>query len=327
MSASGGWYSVRYFKQDIDNGLFDDWRTLAWRNLYELADIQTGEVRLTVREMADMWGTSVGSAERWLTALAATGRNIRMERSGDTHRHGRTIVVLDVEERALSRAEKAWNKDGNKDGTIGGTIGGTKKASNAKAKRHSGGTKVGTDDGTKAEQSLGHVYRSTPYDEVLTVPSEQCAEGEADLFGHGAPPQPLVVEPPAQDESKAAAQRIVGLFHELSKAGGGRGVSQEDRPAQLRMAASAVRKGDMSESAACEAVRWGMGKEYQRRRLRAEGMKVLRYVWSEWIEETGGENGNGRSGAGAAAGNGGTPKAGAGAFPVLVNGRWERRTG
>jgi hypothetical protein len=336
--SAGGWYSVRFYEQDIASGLFDDWRTLAWRQLYECADISTGAVRLTVREMALRWNTSVGGVERWLTALSDTGRNIRLEKIGPTAREGRRIIVLDIEERAQKRAGASRNKDRNKAGTTDGTRGGTRNPSKGNGNHTTDGTNSGTPDGTMLEHDLECVYRSKNYDVGVTIPAVSSAEGDGDLFGLSQPPAqappPTPEAPVAADagseNANAVAVRVVGVFHELSKAGGGNGVSSGDWAAQTKMTATAIRKG-LTEQEATDALKWGMRVEYQRRRLRAHGMKVLRDVWSEWVEETGGSNGrngNGRNGFGGASGNGDSPEAGtAGAGTVIIhNGRWERRT-
>lgn len=315
-----GWIAPRIQRKDLEGPLFAEWRLRAWMRIHEAADWNTGEVLKAGRELALLNGASRSTFERWLVELENEGY-LRRSRVGEAVREGRVLVVA-----AIADRESLWDNARDKDGTNDGTIRGTKKSSNGNGKSHASGTKSGTNDGTKAGQSVGHVLSKEKEEVSITVPSEPCAGGEQDLFGGQPPAPPPAPSEPEPEKPAVVARRVVSLFHDLSKAHGGNGVSGTIWGAQQKMAETALNNG-LSEEQATEALRWGWREEYQRTRLRAHGMKVLMDVWSAWVEHTGGangRNGNGRNGTGGASGNGAAVETGTGTV-YLNNGRWERR--
>jgi hypothetical protein len=267
--------------------------------------VQRGEVLFSAREASLWWRCTEKAVRVTMEWLESEGLIAYPE--GKQHRRMFRVSMVtyfgDVEqEGARKGATKGATKGARKGASNplqGDALGDLRAQQKAQQRAQAG-----------AQGKAQHIEdQKIEHEKITTVPSEQCAEGEADLFGEGQPSPTAVVE---SENATTIAQRIVTLFHELSKASGGKGVSSEDWPTQRKMAASAVRKG-LSETEAGDAIRWGMANEYQRRRLRAEGMKVLRYVWSEWVEETGEEsNGRNRVGAGGAGNAGGETGAGSG---------------
>jgi hypothetical protein len=244
-----------------------------------------------------------------------------------------------------------WAEEGaTKGASRGENRGATKGASNPHASNdlRDSGAQAGARTGAQQRAQAGaQLIVDVQIDKTtLTVPTEPSApvapRPDADLFGESleavpqskAPPKEAPKEQPAEvDAASAVAQRVVALFHDLSKSTGGNGVAQSEWGGQRKIAANAVRSRGIDEESALGALRWGMRDAYWRQRLRAQGLKLLQDVWSAWIEENLGKaNGNGRNGNGTggvargSAGSQGESGAGQGGErkPVVVNGRWER---
>lgn len=245
MNDRRGFFAPRIEREHYHGPLLAGWRLVAWLDLNDEADHETGVVRLTEREMAVKWDTSKGSVGRWLAEMAAAGY-VRLDRAGDVTRAGRIVVILDIEKRNTSRGNRR-GKAGAENGAINPSSGADNRSAH------------GAMDGAKLGQSVGHVEEKENKQEIPLVPTEP-------------------------DSASEGARRIVEAFDAELKRIGRAGVPSADWAAQRTIARNALKKGDMPELEAIEAIRWAFTLEWNRQRLRTYGMKVLRETWTAWTE-------------------------------------------